>query len=74
MRRKIPDLARALEGHFNTNHAQLARSILDRLERVDLASAEIDAPIESACEPWAHQIDLLQTIPGVGPKVEGAHR
>ena len=22
-----------------------------------------------ACQPWAHQIELLQTIPGVGPKV-----
>ena len=25
--------------------------------------------IEAACAPWAHQIELLQTIPGVGPKV-----
>ena len=69
MRSKIPDLAQALEGHFNTNHAQLARSILDRLERVDAALVEIDATIAAACEPWAHQIELLQTIPGVGPKV-----
>ena len=34
MRSKIPDLAQALEGHFNAGHAQLARSILDRLDRV----------------------------------------
>lgn len=27
MRRKIPDLAQALEGHFDAHHAQLARSI-----------------------------------------------
>jgi hypothetical protein len=25
--------------------------------------------IDAACAPWAHQIELLQTIPGVGPKV-----
>ncbi len=31
--------------------------------------AELDEVIEAACEPWAHQIELLQTIPGVGPKV-----
>ena len=30
---------------------------------------ELDATIVAACEPWAHQIELLQTIPGVGPKV-----
>ena len=25
--------------------------------------------IVEACQPWQHQIELLQTIPGVGPKV-----
>jgi transposase len=69
MRSKIPDLAQALEGHFDAHHAQLARSILDRIDRVEQAMAELDRAIEAACEPWAHQIELLQTIPGVGPKV-----
>jgi len=69
MRRKIPDLAQALEGHFDAHHAQLARSILFRLEAVERALRELDAVIEAACEPWAHQIELLLTIPGVGEKV-----
>ena len=69
MRRKIPDLAQALEGNFNANHAQLAKSILDRLDRVDQSLAELDHAITAACEPWAHQIELLETIPGVGPRV-----
>jgi transposase len=69
MRRKIPDLAQALEGHFDAHHAQLARSILDRLDRVEQAMVELDAVIESACVPWAHELELLQTIPGVGVKV-----
>ena len=25
--------------------------------------------IAEACRPWAHQLELLQTISGVGPKV-----
>jgi transposase len=69
MRRKIPDLAQALTGHFDANHARLARSMLRRLDLVDQAMAELDAVIVEACQPWAHQIELLQTIPGVGPKV-----
>ena len=69
MRIKIPELAQALEGHFDAHHAQLARSILDRMRRVEQAMAELDVAIEAACAPWAHQIELLQTIPGVGPKV-----
>jgi len=69
MRSKIPDLAQALEGHFDTHHAQLARSLLDRLDRVERAMRELDLTIEAACLPWQHQLELLQTIPGVGPKV-----
>ena len=69
MRRKIPDLAQALTGHFDANHARLARSMLQRLDLVDQAMAELDQVIVEACQPWAHQIELLQTIPGVGEKV-----
>ncbi len=69
MRSKIPDLAQALEGHFDEHHARLARSILDRLDRVEAALAELDEAIAAACLPWAHQIELLTTIPGVGERV-----
>jgi transposase len=69
MRSKIPDLAQALEGHFDAHHAQLARSLLDRIDRVERAMRELDLAIAAACLPWAHELELLQTIPGVGPKV-----
>jgi transposase len=69
MRRKIPDLAQALTGTFDTHHARLARSMLRRLDLVEQALAELDAVIVDACRPWQHQIELLQTIPGVGPTV-----
>ena len=69
MRRKIPDLAQALTGTFDAHHARLARSMLRRLELVESALAELDAVIAAACRPWQHQIELLETIPGVGTKV-----
>ncbi len=69
MRVKIPQLAEALTGTFDADHARLAGSMLHRLERVQAALAELDAVIAEACRPWAHQIELLQTIPGVGEKV-----
>jgi hypothetical protein len=43
--------------------------MLRRLDLVEQALAELDAVIAEACRPWQHQIELLQTIPGVGPKV-----
>ena len=69
MRSKIPDLAQALEGHFDDHHARLARAILGRLDAVERSLAELDEAIVAACEPWAHQIELLTTIPGVGERV-----
>ena len=69
MRSKIPDLAQALEGHFDAHHAQLASAILRRLELVEAALVQADVTIAEACRPWQHQLDLLQTIPGVGEKV-----
>jgi transposase len=58
-----------VDRHFDANHARLARSMLRRLDLVEQALAELDAVIVEACRPWQHQIELLQTIPGVGPKV-----
>jgi transposase len=69
MRAKIPQLTEALIGHFDAGHAQLARTMLHRLELIEDALAELDAVIATACRPWAHQLELLQTIPGVGEKV-----
>src|SRR3954466_11916310 len=69
MRRKIPALTEALTGHFDDGHAQLARSMLARISSVETALAELNAVIAAAFTPWAHQLELLQTIPGVGEKV-----
>jgi transposase len=69
MRRKIPDLAQALTGTFEAHHAQLAKSMLRRLQLVEQALAELDAVIAEACRPWAHELELLETIPGVGETV-----
>ena len=69
IRRAIPALTEALTGHFDAGHALLARSMLARIEAVETALAELNAVIAAAFQPWAHQLELLQTIPGVGPKV-----
>ena len=61
--RKIPDLAQALEGHFDDHHARLARAILGRLDAVERSLAELDEAIVAACEPWAHEIELLTPFP-----------
>ena len=68
MRRKIPDLIEALTGHFDDHHALLVGAMLHRLDHVEAALVELDATIAAAMTPWSHQLQLLQTIPGVGLK------
>jgi transposase len=42
--------------------------MLARLNRVEQALAALDEQIDTAMTPRAHQLELLQTIPGVGLK------
>lgn len=58
MRSKIPDLAQALEGHFDDHHAQMARAILGRLDLVEQSLVELDAVIAAKCTPWLAQDGL----------------
>lgn len=66
MRRKIPDLTEALTGHFDDHHALLVGQLLRRLEHTEQALKDLDAHLAQRMRPWAHQLALLQTIPGVG--------
>ena len=45
------------------------RGLRPRNSRAREALAELDADLVEAFRPWAHQIELLQTIPGVGETV-----
>jgi transposase len=67
MRRKIPELEQALTGHFDIHHAQLARSILRRLDLVEQALAELDQLLVEACRPWARaRSSCCKPFPGSG--------
>jgi len=66
LRRKIPDLTEALTGHFDDHHALIVGQLLARIAATERAIADLDAHLEQAMAPWAHEIDLLTTIPGVG--------
>jgi transposase len=65
MRAKIPDLNKALTGRFGEHHAFLLRRMLDHIEAQEAEIAELDARIEELVSPFAAQVQLLATIPGV---------
>jgi len=66
LRRKIPDLTEALTGRFDEHHAVLVGALLTRLEHTEAALRQIDAELAVRMMPFARQLELLQTIPGIG--------
>jgi transposase len=66
MRAKIPDLVEALTGNFGEHHAFLCRIHLERIDQITASILEISTRIEEAVRPFARQLELLQTIPGIG--------
>lgn len=65
MRPKIPALTQALTGNFGEHHAFLCRMHLTRIDELSATIEELSARIEQEMRPFARQIDLLVTIPGV---------
>jgi transposase len=68
MRSKIPDLTMALAGRFGDHHGLPARMHLDHIDHLTSMIDGLDERIEQGTVPFAQQIALLQTIPGIGER------
>jgi transposase len=66
LRAKLPALREALAGRFAPQHALVVGHILAHLDFLDEAIARLSEAIEEALGPFAPQVALLSTIPGVG--------
>ncbi len=65
LRRKLPELSEALEAHFGPHHALIASEIIAHIDYLDEAIERLSADIERVIAPFAEQVALLDTIPGV---------
>jgi transposase len=68
LRWKIPQLTGSLVGHFDDHHALLIGGMLQRLAQAEASLKACDEQIAAEITPWAHQMELLQTISGIGVK------
>ncbi|MFE4621863.1 IS110 family RNA-guided transposase [Streptomyces mirabilis] len=69
LRSKRERLEEALGHRFRVeHHGVLARRLLANLDTLDAAITELDTEITRRLEPHQPMLDLLCTIPGVGPK------
>ena len=65
LRNKREELRFALEGHFDPTHGFLVKEILDHLEHLDGMLIRLNEEINRQLQPYAEEVKLLQTIPGV---------
>jgi len=66
MRAKTMRLTEALSGFFTDHHAGILRLMLDDIDRLSRQIATLDATIETAIAPFAHQVTQLDEITAVG--------
>jgi transposase len=66
LRQKLPALREALAGRFRSDHhGLLVSQILAHIDYLDESIATLSARIEEVISPFADQVELLRTIPGV---------
>ena len=63
------ELHEALRGRVTKHHRFLLKLHLNQIDMLDRAIAEIDTEVEAGLESFRTAIDILMTIPGVGPLV-----
>jgi transposase len=65
LRKKLPQLRAALHGRFGPHHALLVGTILAKLDFLDEAIGALSTEIAEVIRPFAAEVALLRTIPGV---------
>jgi transposase len=61
------ELGAALRGRVTTHHRFMLRLHLDYMNALDEAIARIDKEVEANVEPFRTAIQILSTVPGIGP-------
>jgi transposase len=65
LRKKLPELRRALAGQFRRHHAFLVEQILTKIDFLDETLERLNAEIDERLAPFEPMLARLDTIPGV---------
>jgi transposase len=65
MKRKQPELARALDGHVDEHHRFLLRLQLQRITAAEADLAQLDERLREKLAPYDEELGRLMQIPGV---------
>lgn len=65
MKRKQPDIARALDGHIDEHHRFILRLQLQRITAAEADLEQLDQRLSEKLAPYDMEVRLLMQIPGV---------
>jgi transposase len=65
LRKKLPELRRALQGRFRSHHAFLIEQIFAKIDFLDEALERLTTEIDQRLVPFEPMLTALDTIPGV---------
>jgi transposase len=68
LRRKLPELRKALQGRFDAHHAFLLQRMLAHVQELEEDIAAISERVEEQIAPFEKAVELLCTIPGVAQR------
>lgn len=69
---KIQELQQALDGRVTAHHRFMIELSLEHMQYIEKQIQRLDEQIDRHIEPYRKQIELLQTIPGIGPNASAA--
>jgi len=67
LRKKMPLIERAVTGSFSTATQFIIRQLLERRDQIGRDLAALDAQIRTLLEPHEPDVQLLLSVPGLGP-------
>ena len=65
LRKKLPELRRALQGRFRAHHAFLLEQILAKIDFLDETLERLTQEIDQRLHPFEPMVAALDTIPGI---------
>ena len=69
LRKKLPELRKALEGRFRSHHRFMVAEILTHLDFLDEAIERVSREVSSRLVPFSKTVELMDLIPGINQRV-----
>ncbi len=69
LRKKLPELKKALEGRFRAHHRFMVAEILTHLDFLDEAIERVSQEVVNRVVPFSKMVELMDRVPGINQRV-----